>query len=96
MNSLFDNRERWLEGMECPCCNQNVKLYKRKLNSNMARFLCSLVSAWKREASLLPPGEDPEPIHHDSTQLPGPGLQPGGQVGAGGNAQRIRRRCWAH
>jgi hypothetical protein len=31
------------KGIACPCCDQFVRLYKRKLNTNMARFLCSLV-----------------------------------------------------
>lgn len=29
-------RENWEDGVSCPCCNQTVKLYKRKLNSSMA------------------------------------------------------------
>ena len=33
-------------GVNCPCCNQFCKLYRRKLNSNMARFLISLFEAW--------------------------------------------------
>jgi hypothetical protein len=35
-------RENWEKGVECPCCTQFVKLYKRKLNSQMARFLINL------------------------------------------------------
>ena len=31
------------EGSSCPCCNQLVKVYRRKLNSNMCIFLSSLV-----------------------------------------------------
>ena len=31
------------KGIDCPCCDQFVRLYKRKLNANMTRFLCSLV-----------------------------------------------------
>lgn len=31
------------KGVVCPCCDQLVKVYKRKLNVNMVRFLCSLV-----------------------------------------------------
>jgi hypothetical protein len=34
------NAER---GISCPCCDQLVKVYRRKLNANMTRFLCSLV-----------------------------------------------------
>jgi hypothetical protein len=32
-------RARFEEGEHCPCCNQHVKLYKRKLNSFMALSL---------------------------------------------------------
>jgi hypothetical protein len=32
-------------GAECPCCDQFVRLYKRKLNSNMVRFVRSLYVA---------------------------------------------------
>lgn len=35
-------RAHWEEGVECPCCGQFVKLYKRKLNTSMAMFLISL------------------------------------------------------
>lgn len=36
---LKDNFEK---GVDCPCCKQFVKLYKRKLNSGMASVLISL------------------------------------------------------
>ena len=42
-------RARFEDGASCPCCHQTVKLYPRKLNSNMAVFLVSLVRLWKRE-----------------------------------------------
>lgn len=32
-------RDNWREGVECPCCTQLVKAYKRKLNSGMAQTL---------------------------------------------------------
>lgn len=32
-------RANWKKGIKCPCCGQWVKLYKRKLNSGMARVL---------------------------------------------------------
>ena len=35
-------RARFEDGAECPCCTQFVKLYKRKLNSSMARGLIVL------------------------------------------------------
>lgn len=34
--------ENYKEGCICPCCNQTVKLYKRKLNSGMARVLIAM------------------------------------------------------
>ncbi len=36
---------RFDEGADCPCCDQRVQRYRRKLNSNMAVFLISLVRA---------------------------------------------------
>lgn len=35
------------DGGECPCCGQNLKVYRRKLNANMARFLIRLVRRFK-------------------------------------------------
>lgn len=35
-------RERWGEGVECPCCSQNVKLWKRRVNRGMAEVLVAL------------------------------------------------------
>ena len=35
----------WKKGAICPCCNQPVKLYKRKLNSSMAYGLIILYRA---------------------------------------------------
>lgn len=32
-------RSNWAKGVTCPCCEQFVKLYKRKLNSGMALTL---------------------------------------------------------
>lgn len=40
-------RER-KEGTTCPCCNQHVREYRRKLNSTMARGLIWLVSEYMR------------------------------------------------
>ena len=36
-------REKWREGIECPCCGQLVKLYRRSINGAMCRFLIWLV-----------------------------------------------------
>jgi len=33
------------DGAECPCCARQVRLYRRKLNSNMVAFLCDLVGS---------------------------------------------------
>jgi len=35
------------KGAECPCCNQVVKLYKRRLNKSMAAVL-ALIYRWER------------------------------------------------
>jgi hypothetical protein len=35
-------RAEWNEGIECPCCTQFVKLYKRKITSSMAYALILL------------------------------------------------------
>lgn len=37
-------REQWQDGTHCQCCNQYVKLYKRKINSTMAH---RLITFWK-------------------------------------------------
>ena len=36
-------RNNFEEGIDCPCCGQFVKLYKRKLNSGMAATLIRIV-----------------------------------------------------
>lgn len=36
-------------GITCPCCDQLVKLYKRKLNTNMGQFLISLVLRYNQK-----------------------------------------------
>jgi hypothetical protein len=43
----LEQAREWLEerkekGMQCPCCLQFAKIYKRKLNSSMARGLITL------------------------------------------------------
>lgn len=35
-------KANYVKGTSCPCCGQNVKLYKRKLNSGMAFVLIHL------------------------------------------------------
>lgn len=46
MESIIDAkkylRENYEEGCNCPVCDQIVKLYKRKLNSGMARTLVEM------------------------------------------------------
>jgi len=37
------------DGAPCPCCGRLVKLYKRKLHSEMAAFLCRLVRKYQHE-----------------------------------------------
>lgn len=36
------------QGVTCPVCERYVKVYRRRLNSEMARFLIKLVHAYKR------------------------------------------------
>lgn len=38
-------RQHWDEGAECPCCTRRVQVYRRKLNSQMARALIALYRA---------------------------------------------------
>lgn len=45
-------RERLNEGVACPCCNQFVKMYKRKLNSSMAYALMIMYRFHKKKGSL--------------------------------------------
>lgn len=57
--------KKWLKdhfenGVECPACGQNVKVYKRKLNSGMAYFLINLYKLNKK---------DPENYFHASNVL---------------------------
>lgn len=37
------------KGVECPCCGQLCKLYKRALNAQMARFLIWIVKEHERD-----------------------------------------------
>lgn len=48
----LDEAQDWLrsrldEGAECPCCKQFAKVYKRPINSQMARWLIWLVLEYK-------------------------------------------------
>jgi hypothetical protein len=36
-------------GAVCPCCNQLVRTYRRKLNSEMARWLLWLTRTWEQQ-----------------------------------------------
>ena len=51
-HNLAAAKKRLLEGaekgVECPCCGQYVKLYRRKLNSQMALFLIRLYRITER------------------------------------------------
>lgn len=40
-------KENFIKGIDCPCCGQLVKLYKRKLNSNMAYVLIQIFHSGK-------------------------------------------------
>jgi hypothetical protein len=42
-------RANYQKGVNCPCCDQFVKMYKRKLNSGMALFLIGLYKLYQRD-----------------------------------------------
>ncbi len=53
----LDWLQAWIErgraeanGVRCPCCNQVAKVYRRRFNRSMARFLIGLVAAHQKEA----------------------------------------------
>lgn len=41
-------------GVDCPCCDQYVKLYKRPLTSEMANVLCELVILYNERRDWIP------------------------------------------
>jgi hypothetical protein len=46
--------EKWLkdrldDGVECPCCHQFAKRYRRRMNSTIARWLIAFYKAYKDE-----------------------------------------------
>lgn len=45
-------RAEWNDGVECPCCTQFVKLYKRKITSSMAYALILIYKYFK----MIEPG----------------------------------------
>lgn len=50
------------EGGECPCCSQNVKVYRRKITASMARVLIDMHrdhgTAWVHLPSIRSAGQD--------------------------------------
>jgi hypothetical protein len=47
-------RDNYADGVDCPCCGQFVKLYKRKLNSSMAAILIAVFQHSGREYVHIP------------------------------------------
>jgi len=45
-DELFEKKH---DGADCPICTRKVKMYKRKLNKDMAKFLVMLVSKFREE-----------------------------------------------
>lgn len=45
--------DRLKEGVQCPCCDQFCKLYKRKLNSQMAMWLMWLVVEYENDVGWV-------------------------------------------
>jgi len=35
-------KQKAVDGAQCPCCNQYVRIYKRRINAGMARWLINL------------------------------------------------------
>ncbi|QPX62164.1 hypothetical protein PBI_INDLOVU_49 [Mycobacterium phage Indlovu] len=50
------------EGAECPCCTQNVKVYRRKITASMARVLIDMHrdhgTGWVHLPSIRSAGQD--------------------------------------
>lgn len=40
-------RENFEDGCHCPCCGQNVKLYRRSINAGLALFLIQFNKVWE-------------------------------------------------
>ena len=68
-------RNTALKGASCPCCGQLVKVYKRKLHSEMAVFLCRLVRRagmeykWVNVRHVLRGGEETQKASTDGAYL---------------------------
>ena len=63
--------EHLMEGAECPACGQRAQLYRRKLDSGMARVLIQMYNKqganpdrWVHVPSLGTPGGDPIKTRH--------------------------------
>lgn len=81
MNTLEEAKEflkqNWEYGTTCPCCNQHVKLYRRKLNSAMAYGLIILTqnrnnvdtSDWFHLENYLKPIEVASTLRGDMPKL---------------------------
>ena len=52
-------REHAGDGVRCPCCTQNAKIYKRPLTSEMADFLVRLVMRYLEVQDWIPASEIP-------------------------------------
>jgi hypothetical protein len=50
-------RENLETGIECPCCGQFAKEYRRQIHSTMAAWLCDLVRRWTFERRAYHVGE---------------------------------------
>lgn len=48
-DDLFRTVRTEIKGTECPCCGRLVKVYRRKLHTEMAAFLCRLVRHYQSE-----------------------------------------------
>ncbi len=59
-------RENWEEGVKCPCCTQEVKLYKYKINKGMALVL---IQMYKSKNEWIHPIKDLKTINGDYAKL---------------------------
>lgn len=49
--------EKAHEGTYCPCCGKKVKIYKRNLSKDMAKFLVMVVSKYRESARFYATNE---------------------------------------
>ena len=61
-------RERIDEGETCPCCKQFAKIYKRTINSTMARALILIYRSYEQEFGSIPELRAALAPHHSNEE----------------------------